>query len=241
MDLLGEEAPPRLEVLGAGLEVVGAAASALPALLSLISANRSVQTFAGSVDSFSAAVAIAGALEDNASTSVWLDDFRLVDGATVLKSAVDLDRLRARLSDKANDSQSPDPDVKQLLDEVTGFLTSLYAAPPDNPRPPIVTAALYERLHQPEAQDNNGSAEPPPRFSHVLCVQGITSSSQQVVDNRPLLFDDKLSVLGTISIPWVLIDTGDSAVAAAGVAVGTSQLSGRIGESFQVESVRTVA
>lgn len=235
--VLGEKPSTGFEILGTGLDVVGAAASALPALLSLISANRTVQTFAASVDSLSAAIAIAGALQDNASTSVWLDDLRLVDDATVLRSAVELDRLRARLSERANDPQSPNSDAKQLLDEVTAFLTSLYASPPVA-RPPIVTAALYERLHQPGAQEDKTTGKPSPRFSHVLCVQGITSSTQQVVDDRPLLFDDKVSVLGTVSISWALIDTANSAVAAAGVAVGTAQMSGRIGKSFQIELVR---
>ena len=48
----------------------------------------------------------------------------------------------------------------------------------------------------------------------------------------------KISVLGTVSIPWALIDTTNSQVSAAGVAVGTVQLSGKLGESFTIESVR---
>jgi hypothetical protein len=239
-DVLGEEEVIETAALGLGLDVVGAAASAFPALLSLMSANRTAQTYASSVDSLAAALAIAGALQDNVSTSVWLNELRLVGGATVLLSAANLDRLRANLAARANDSEAPDSDIRLLLDEVTAFLTSLYAVPADGGRSPIVTAALYERMHQPPREEGEATPDPPEPFTHVLFVHGITASTQQVVDDRPLLFDDKMSVLGMVSIPWALIETQNSAVAAAGVAVGTAQLSGRIGKSFQVDSVKTL-
>lgn len=63
-------------------------------------------------------------------------------------------------------------------------------------------------------------------------MQASSGSIDQVVDDRRFRAD-KFSSVGSISVTYWLLDTTSSAVVAAGVEVGTAQVSGKVGEAVK--------
>lgn len=215
---------PQKDVETASLLPAAAVASAIPAALSLTSAKRTIQTFSSTIDSIAAVASIAASLP---TTSVWLDDFRLVPESQVARDCVALQVLRPALDELVTAGQATEPKVRRAKDLITAidsFLVAANAAPTDGARSPLISAALFEGMHAADA------------LSHVLLVAGATSASQQVIDDKPLWFDDKFSVLSSVSVTYVLIETSTSKVVKSGVEVGTVHISGNIGKSFSIQA-----
>ncbi len=211
----------------------GAVAAAVPSLLSTLSAKRTVSSSARTGSAMTAAVAVVGELSDNGRTKVWLENLRLVQHTKVLHDVIALDEMRGKLARVAESSNESATTIKALLDQIAKFLTAIMAAPSESSRSALMTSALHERIYHP-SPGHDGSA---PAFTHILWIQALNSSTSQVVDDRPLLFEDKVSILGSVSISWVLIDTSYGAVVSGGTANGTAQLSGTIGSKFTFSAV----
>lgn len=118
--------------------------------------------------------------------------------------------------------------VDGLIGAIDAFLAALRTTAPDAAHSPLTLAALREQLH--EGGDGATESEPVPWFSHVLLVKGAGGSAQQVIDDRPLWFQDKFAVVASGSITYMLLVTSDSHVLASGTATGVVQGQGTLGD-----------
>jgi hypothetical protein len=107
--------------------------------------------------------------------------------------------------------------IDQLLVAIDQFIGVLTAVPEGANRSMLTTAVLREGLH----------AEPP---TFALLVKASGTASTQLVDDRPLMFKDRFSVLTTTSVTYLLVRPGDGRLLAAGTATGSATLRGRIGD-----------
>jgi len=127
-----------------------------------------------------------------------------------------------------------------ILATIDTFTTALTTVATGSRRSPLATAALRELLHPPETETDPGSstggtpAGQVPYFSHVLLVRAEAGSSEQVVSNRPLWWRDRFSTVATVGVTYMLIRTPDSAIVAAGTALGTATARGTIGDAIRV-------
>jgi hypothetical protein len=122
--------------------------------------------------------------------------------------------------------------IDSILAAIDAFTASLYTIGPNAERSPLALAAMREQLHvgTPVAdQDQEG-----PWFTHVLLVKGAGGSTQQIVEDRPLLAKDQFSVVATASITYILLETAGSAVLAAGNASGSAEAHGTVGKRFAI-------
>jgi hypothetical protein len=120
--------------------------------------------------------------------------------------------------------------VDSLLTSIDSFQAAIRVVPEGAHRSALASAALHEQLHGVGSQ-----------FTHVLLVTTQTGSAQQVLENRPLWFNDKYTTAVEASITYMLISTGDSAVAAAGTAIRTMSLRGKIGDRPAADSISVTA
>lgn len=75
------------------------------------------------------------------------------------------------------------------------------------------------------------------RFGGVLVIRGAGASSSQLLDDRPLMFQDAFSVVGTASIAFFLVNArAGSKVLTGGLAVGTTAAHGKIGSKIELSS-----
>lgn len=116
--------------------------------------------------------------------------------------------------------------VESTLTTIDAFVTRLTTIPSGAKRSPLAAAALREQLH----------AEKDPKFSQVLLIKAAAGSVAQLLNDRPLWFEDKFSMIGSVSLSYVLIDASTSLVKAAGQASGSASISGSIGKDFSVTS-----
>jgi hypothetical protein len=116
-----------------------------------------------------------------------------------------------------------------LLTYTDAFVTSITSVSAGAKRSPLAVAAARERLHDVEAPVNIDQ----PEFTHVLLVRGNGGSAQQTVDDRRWR-DDRYAVVATATITYLLLQTSDSAVLAAGNAGGSAAGSGTIGDGFEL-------
>ena len=204
---------------------VGAIASAIPAVLSAFSSQRTVKTFSSTVDAEAAIASVAGALH---TAQVWIDDFRLLPAADLAQRFATLQALRIRVQQLVTlepDATKPLPKLaKDVLTAIDAFLTSALTTPSGAKRSPFAEACLREQLHESGALD------------FVLLVTGASATSQQMINDRPFWSDDKFSVLSTVSVTYALIELPSSKVVGSGVVVGTTQLMGKIGEGFEIQT-----
>jgi hypothetical protein len=120
-------------------------------------------------------------------------------------------------------------EVVQLEDLVKGidsFRTAIHTVPSGGARSPVVTAALYEALHQ----EGTG------RFAGVLFVKSGGGSIDQLIDDRKLR-KDRFDLLGSATIAYWLIDPGNSLIVASGTAAGSTRLQGTVGGTLTVTNV----
>jgi hypothetical protein len=247
--------PPKVEGVArfASAIAIGAqiAASALPGILSLLSAHRTVTTSSATVSDLAAAAAAAGALRaEQPAPPIVHDDIRLLPLGPVHTKLTELSRQRQRLVARrlelaatpagADDDHAEDTDtdagtdeqkalvaaIDSLLAAIDAFTAAVRAVPQGSTRSPLTLAALHAQLH---AETSTAKL---PAFTHVLFVKGAGGSVQQVVEDRPLLFKDRFSLVGTASITYMLLDTRSNELVAADTATGEASVHGTVGEAL---------
>jgi len=123
--------------------------------------------------------------------------------------------------------------IDSLLSVIDSFSAALIAVPQGGKRSLLASAALREQLHGTVADE-----EPePPGFDYVMLVKGASGSSQQVVDDRPLLFDDKFATVTSMSLTYMLIRTTNSRVVAGGTVSTTAEIHGSIDDQFTIRVI----
>jgi hypothetical protein len=233
---------------------VAGLASALPGALSLLSAHRTLTTAAATVESIAATAATAGSLKAlKPAPFVAHDDIRLLPDGVVRAKLASLDQQRRLLLGRKMDlveekagigATDPGAEAKikaltarlglieTILTAIETFTVSLRTTAEGATRSPLATAALREQLHSASAD----KAVEKGKFTHVLFVQAAPGSTQQVISDRPLWWNDKYSAVGVISVAYILIEVGHSEVVAAGSASGKATVKGSIGKSLEVDA-----
>ena len=117
--------------------------------------------------------------------------------------------------------------IDSVLSTIDAFTIRLTTVATGGKRSPLAAAALREQLR---ANGNGG-------ISRVLLVKVAAGSVTQLTNDRPLWFKDKFTVIGNISLSFVLINPKDSLVMGAGEAGGAASMQGTIGDKlrFQIE------
>jgi len=225
---------PTLELLMLPAVTAGAqvAAAALPAVVSLFSAHRTVTTASATIDDLAAAAAVAGHLLLGEPKPVLVhDDIRLVPPGPVHEKLQALSgerqRLvaaRLRLSDRKDDAATAAIAViDATVAAIDAFLGAIHTVPSGATRSPLTLAALHARLHA-------APGSQPPPFTHVLFVRGMGGSTQQAIDDRPLWFNDRFTVLGSAAVTYLLLEVATSAIVVGDTATGTAEVHGKIGD-----------
>lgn len=210
------------------VSVAAGAAKLLPGLLSLLSARRSVQATTSTVDDDAALMGVAGVLAaSDPGALVLVDRTRLLgtDGPTMtawsgLQAAAD--RLDASLAEW-KDADPADPRLAEganLSATCRTAIAALVAVPDKGSASPLALAALQDVLHSGEVRG-------------LLVVRGGAASSTQLVDDRPLLSEDKWAAVATATISYLLVDLRHgSRVLAGGMLSGSAQARGELGKDF---------
>lgn len=126
-------------------------------------------------------------------------------------------------TEKATRMSSLADAVESAVASIDTFMTAIHTTPTGGRRPPIATAALHEDLHS----EN--------RFTHALLVRTEAGESQQLLENKPLWWNDKYSSVVDLSLTYLLISVTDSSITAAGTVTGTASASGKIGEPPKIK------
>ena len=119
--------------------------------------------------------------------------------------------------------------VSEVLSSIESFEDALSVVPEDGSKSLYTIALLQERLHS--KTDN---------IQHVLLVKSRAGSTQRLLDDRPLMFNDKFSTVASTGISFLLIETEFSRVLAGGSKTASQSLSGNIGGDFTVKSVNAI-
>jgi hypothetical protein len=199
--------PPAQRDLVAPATVATTLAAAVPSVLGLLTSKRSLTTGAVATDDLSAAAAVAGALLA-AKKTVHHDDFR-----TVPQQSPILDQLGVLQSRRRRLARLKSAAADALIAEIDQFVTSAFAVPSGAKRSALTIALLR----------HDGP---------VLLVKAQGGASTQLVNDRPLLFKDRVSVVTTVGISYLLTEPPGGHLVAAGVKVGRANLSGVIGKSL---------
>ncbi|MGV8977232.1 MAG: hypothetical protein ACOH17_04240 [Cellulomonas sp.] len=225
-------APPNGEnLLGVTMgpaAVGGALATAVPAVLSLLSARRSIQTKSVSGDDAAAAMSVSGALVGTEPRgTVVHDDFRTLAAGelhTDLAAVRDRRRKLDALPSGGDDQQaSRKASASALVTVIDAYLTSISVVPDGGKRSPLVTAMLREVLH-----GDNG-------IQYALLVKGRGGDAGQLINDRPLWFNDKFSTIASMSVSYLLVDTSTGGVVAGGTESATCAVHGKIGDDFRLD------
>lgn len=115
--------------------------------------------------------------------------------------------------------------IDDAVKQIDTFWATASAAPEGGIRSPLAVAALREQLRT--AVDGRV-------FRTVLFVKPVSGTVNQMIDDRPLWWKDRYSAIGAVTLAYWLIDAQTSDVLAAGNAVGQSELTGKIGEGFEL-------
>jgi len=115
--------------------------------------------------------------------------------------------------------------VDALVTAIDAFTTAIRAVPHGSHRSPLASAALHEELHA-------GS----PHFTHVLLVKTQPGVAQQMLEDRPLWWEDKFSTAVDASITYMLIETSNSGIVAAGTETAIQSAHGKIGGRPTIEA-----
>ena len=116
--------------------------------------------------------------------------------------------------------------VDSVLASIDSFVASINKTPEGGARPPIAIATLQELLHKADGT--------PDAFTHVLLIKAEAGQAQQLLENKPLWWEDKFSSVVDVSVTYMLIKAEGSGVEAAGTATGTASAFGKIGETPQI-------
>lgn len=230
------------ESLDAG-PLLGSIASAVPGLLSLFSTNRTLSSFTTTVDTKAAVAGVASTLVADHSIKVQLDDFRTTSlGGSVVNKEKELKDARINLIKHKLDIEigltQADKDQNVALDQISdlikridAFIISLHTIPSGGKRSPFGIAILRQHLHVSE----NGNIE----FPMILFIEASAGTVDQLINNKPLLFNDNFHLIGSVAITYWLMDTKTSNVMASGVESDIYELYGKIGKRLVPESNST--
>lgn len=204
------------------------AAKVLPGLLGMLSSKRTITVSSGTVDDEAALVAVAGALaEADPGALVVVERASLPAGESLARQHWGaLDAASRSLSEllEAKGQQHGDAWVKEgrsLLKTCESALTAMVASDGVAPSP-LAKASLHEAL-QSDA------------FMAVLIVKGGGSSTSQLINDRPLMFNDKVSIVASATISYLLIDHHQQGkVIRGGLAHGVAQVHGSIGNELPI-------
>ncbi|MCO5219275.1 MAG: hypothetical protein M9953_01725 [Thermomicrobiales bacterium] len=125
-------------------------------------------------------------------------------------------------------------ELTTLTTEITSFAEAITSIPEGSRRSMLMTAMVQGQLHQME--DNQ-----PSFFSHVLLVKSQPGSWSQVLDDRPLWLADRFASMAEAHITYMLIDTVDSSVVAAGTETAVWQLYGTLGNELKLKSPKRIS
>ncbi len=210
---------------------IGAVAAAIPSVLSLLSAHRSITTTSGPTDDLSAAASVAGALlREDPGAEVWHDGFRTLSRDSKIYQALGWLRERRRAlavyAQLAGSYGTAKDELAEHAEPVIAaidqFVASVTAVPPDARRSMLASAALREGLH-------DGTVR------YVLLVTGNSSSSSQLIDDRPLMWKDAFCVVAASSVSYLLVQASDGRVVVGGTGSGTFTVRGKINSRIVVE------
>jgi hypothetical protein len=136
-------------------------------------------------------------------------------------------RAQLRTQSEALDAATTRAEVvKNAVAAIESFLTSLRTVPEDAERSPLAAATLHEQLHL-GAGDSG--------FTHVLLIQSQNGSVQQVVDDKPLWWKDKYSVVAMAAVTYLLLRLPEGDIVAGGTAHGTAVGKGAIGGGLTID------
>jgi hypothetical protein len=129
--------------------------------------------------------------------------------------------------------------IESLMGAIDQFLATARTIAPGAKRSPLATAALHEQLRGAEASGSTASSSTASghettsshdtRFTHVLLVKAQPGQSQQLLDNRPLWFEDKFSTLVDVSATYMLIELPSSRIVKAGTVTKVGRAYGALG------------
>jgi hypothetical protein len=150
-----------------------------------------------------------------------------------------IERERAKV-DEASDALSAATArlgmVESALSEIESFSKTLHAVPEGATRSPLAAAALREQLHHVASAQGSADANGADwRFTHVLLVRSQSGSVHQALEDKPLWFEDRYSVVAAVTVTYILLSLPDGDVVAAGHRNGTAAVNGSIGERFTVD------
>jgi hypothetical protein len=251
LDQLAQAAKELLDALAAEegeqiapLAAVGMIASALPGLVSVFAAKRTLLSKELTLSDLAAAAATVGALRSQDGVQIVHDDVRLAPLQGKVHTAFatfrdQRDQLTGKkLELKAQKASAPSgtPEEERRLAELEtrlglvdaiaqamdALLASLTSIPHGATRSRLMDAVLREQLHE-------GATD---RFTHILLVKSQGGSLHEAVDNRPLWFDDRFTVMAAVSVIYLLVATADSQALTGGTVAGTATGHGTIGKSL---------
>lgn len=114
--------------------------------------------------------------------------------------------------------------VQDVLDAVETFSTAVTGVPEGAKRSALTAACLREQLR--------GAGDE--AFTDVLLIKATAGSATQLLDDRPLLFEDKLTVIAGMNVSWVLLDPATNYVKTAGTATATAKITGNVGGTIEI-------
>lgn len=216
---------------GAAMSVAAAAAQVVPGLLSLLSAKRSVTSSSSSLDDHLVLMAVAGALAGaDAKGLVVVEKAHLVDSegephtswAALRVALGELEDFIGQLEGEEKPDAERIANGKALLKSCQAASTAMVIVPEGANASPLAIASIQDAIHS-------------DRFGGVLVVKGGAASATQLVNDRPLLLKDTVSIVSTATIAFLLINHRDGGrVLNGGLVHGMAQLRGKVGENLSV-------
>jgi hypothetical protein len=133
-------------------------------------------------------------------------------------------RERADAAKKAGEATASIGVIDTVLTAIDSFNASLVAVPAGAKWSPLTAATRRQQLHGDNA------------FTDALLIKASAGSTLEVVNDRPLWFDDKFSALAAISVTYLLLHRESNGLLAAGAATGTVNVTGTIGDRFNIST-----
>lgn len=210
--------------VGAGLAAI---AGLVPPLLSLLSPKLTVRMSKVEANDLAAAAAVVAALSKGTATAFIHDTFRSMRKESGLLSRVnELNLKRARLV--AKKLRAPDGTdtsaIDALLTTIDEFTAALRTVPSGGNRSLLSTALLAAPLY----------ADGKEKITHALYVKSEGGHSLQTIDDRPFIFNDKVSVFTEVAISFLFIDVESDEIKAAATVSGKAHGFGTIGAELTI-------
>ncbi|MER7112641.1 hypothetical protein, partial [Streptomyces sp. NPDC000229] len=210
------------------------AASMAPSLIGMFSSHRTLATSSVAADDAVASMAVAASLARNAARlRVALDDFRTIpefEGGVLdsiqnlRKSSMELSRTKTELQSNV-EAAAVVANIGAAVEMIDGFLASVTAITASG-RSALTSAMLQEQLHA------SGDA-----FTHVLLIKSCPGTAQQLVEDRPMMMKDIVSVVSATGIAYSLLEASSGDTVAGGALAASRHLHGKLGRELIVDKV----